>query len=135
MIENIFKKKKVLKPWGYESIWAIGGVEGGYIGKLIHINPGHRLSFQYHVEKEETVLVKSGTLYIETAGIVTPNESESLIKNRDREIYKLSEGDVFHIPRLMTHRFFSKEGEVEIIEVSSKEIFDIVRIEDDYGRA
>ena len=53
--------EKVDKPWGYELIWAR---TDKYIGKIIHINDGHRLSLQYHNEKEETIFVMSGQLMI-----------------------------------------------------------------------
>jgi mannose-6-phosphate isomerase-like protein (cupin superfamily) len=52
--------EKVLKPWGYEIHWA---KTDNYVGKLLFIKAGHRLSKQYHVEKEETVFVLKGTLY------------------------------------------------------------------------
>ena len=53
--------RKVEKPWGHEIIWA---ETTNYVGKLLHIKAGHRLSLQYHEVKEETVYVLSGTLYI-----------------------------------------------------------------------
>ena len=53
--------RRVEKPWGHEIIWA---ETTNYVGKLLHINAGHRLSLQYHEVKEETVYVLSGTLYI-----------------------------------------------------------------------
>ena len=53
--------RKVEKPWGHEIIWA---ETTNYVGKLLHIKAGHRLSLQYHKVKEETVYVLSGTLYI-----------------------------------------------------------------------
>ena len=53
--------RKVEKPWGHEIIWA---ETANYVGKLLHINAGHRLSLQFHRVKEETVYVVSGTLYI-----------------------------------------------------------------------
>jgi len=52
--------RRVAKPWGFEVIWA---ETENYVGKLLHINAGHRLSKQYHVEKEETLYVLSGILY------------------------------------------------------------------------
>ena len=52
--------RRVEKPWGHEIIWA---ETEEYVGKILHINAGHRLSKQYHEVKEETVYVISGTLY------------------------------------------------------------------------
>ena len=52
--------RRVEKPWGHEIIWA---ETKDYVGKVLHINAGHRLSKQYHETKEETVYVVKGTLY------------------------------------------------------------------------
>ena len=52
--------RRVEKPWGHEIIWA---ETGDYVGKILHINAGHRLSKQFHEVKEETVYVLKGTLY------------------------------------------------------------------------
>ena len=49
--------RKIKKPWGYEVVWA---ETDSYVGKLLHINAGNRLSLQYHRTKEETVYVLSG---------------------------------------------------------------------------
>ena len=62
---------KIKKPWGYEVIWAKSALDTGYVGKLLSITAGHRLSLQFHKEKEETIFVKSGVLYLETIGYVT----------------------------------------------------------------
>ena len=51
---------KIEKPWGYEIHWA---KTDNYVGKLLFINAGHRLSKQYHEVKEETLYVLSGVLY------------------------------------------------------------------------
>jgi len=126
--------EKIKKPWGSEVIWAKSSSDTGYIGKLLHINAGHRLSLQYHREKEETIFVKSGVLYIETVGeVVGEGNIDDLLQN-NRQIIKLAPGDTFHISRFMSHRFMAKETSVELIEVSTKQLDDVVRIEDDYGR-
>ena len=54
--------KKIEKPWGYELIWA---QTDNYVGKILFIKQGHRLSLQYHEKKEETLLLKSGTAEVE----------------------------------------------------------------------
>ena len=118
--------KKIEKPWGYELIWARSSLDNGYIGKLLYIKAGHRLSFQYHEEKEETIFVKSGILHLETEGFIDDP--------KDKEIIELHPGKVFHISPLFTHRFIAKEGDVELIEVSTKQLEDVVRLQDDYGR-
>ena len=108
--------RKVEKPWGFELIWA---ETSSYVGKLLHINAGHKLSLQYHVVKEETVFVIKGTLY---------NYGE------DGSITKVLPGQSLHIHPGQVHRFGANESFVEIIEVSTNHLNDVVRVEDDYGR-
>tara|TARA_R100001126_G_C4885164_1_gene181808 strand:+ start:2846 stop:3172 length:327 start_codon:yes stop_codon:yes gene_type:complete len=107
---------KIDKPWGYEIIWA--NTES-YVGKLLHINAGHRLSKQYHKIKEETVYVIQGTLYN---------------YDNDNNITKIYPGNSFHVTPGQIHRFGANESSVEIIEVSTPHLDDVVRIEDDYNR-
>ena len=107
---------KIDKPWGYEIIWA---QTDNYVGKILYINAGHRLSKQYHVEKEETVYVTKGILY---------NYEE------DGSITKIELGKPFHVYPGQVHRFGAGEEDVELVEVSTPQIKDVVRIEDDYKR-
>ena len=108
--------RRVEKPWGYEDIWA---ETQGYVGKLLHINAGHRLSKQYHEVKEETVYVIKGTLY---------NYEE------DGSITKITAGKTFHVNVGQIHRFGAAETSVELIEVSTPHLEDVARLEDDYKR-
>jgi len=138
MLDNLFcgeisDFEKIKKPWGHEVIWANSSSDTGYVGKLLHISSGHRLSLQFHREKEETIFVKSGILYLETIGQVT-DLGDLSDHFSGRKVFKLLPGSIFHIPRLFTHRFMAKEADVELIEVSTKQLDDVVRIEDDYGR-
>ena len=110
--------KIISKPWGYEKIWAYSNSENGYVGKIIHINKGCRLSLQKHINKEETIIVLSGELELVL-------ENKTLI---------LKPQEYFHITPDTIHRFCSKGGSCTLIEVSTKELDDIIRIEDDYGR-
>jgi len=108
--------RRVAKPWGFEIIWA---ETASYVGKLLHINAGHRLSLQFHRVKEETVYVVSGTLYVyDDKGNIT----------------KLMPGQRFHVNPLQVHRFGANESDVEIMEVSTPHLDDVVRLEDDYQR-
>lgn len=118
---------KIPKPWGYEEIWAKSSSEAGYVAKILFIRAGHQLSFQYHEEKEETIMVKSGTLYLHTKGIF---DDMGVL-----EIIKLTSGETFHISPGLTHRFAANEVDVELIEVSTHQLDDVVRLADDYGRA
>ena len=125
--------EQIRKPWGHEIIWARSSSDSGYIGKVLFIKAGHRLSLQFHEVKEETIFVSSGVLYLETFGTVDQNNIDGVIEG-DRRIFRLESGSIFHIPRLMSHRFIAKEDDVSLIEVSTKELDDVVRIKDDYGR-
>ena len=125
--------QRIEKPWGYELIWAQSSNRDGYVGKLLHINSGNRLSFQFHEKKEETIYVKSGCLYVETRGFVNPH-SNPYIFEHEKKIIKLDPGECLHIKPLFTHRFTANEQHVELIEVSTKYLEDVVRLEDDYGR-
>ena len=110
--------RRVDKPWGYELIWA---ETPRYVGKLLHIAAGQRLSRQYHVKKDETFFVQSGTLHLE----IGPAEKvETLV---------LTQGQAFHCTPGTIHRMIAKE-DVDVLEVSTPELDDVVRLEDAYGR-
>jgi mannose-6-phosphate isomerase-like protein (cupin superfamily) len=106
--------QRVEKPWGYELIWAR---TERYVGKMLHVNAGESLSLQYHERKEETILLQSGHLEL-TLGT---------------EILTLLPGDQAHIPTGTVHRM-SAVAACDIIEVSTPELDDVVRLEDRYGR-
>jgi len=108
--------RRVEKPWGHEIIWA---ETDKYVGKLLHINAGHRLSKQYHEVKEETVYVIKGILY---------NYDEN------DNIQKFTPGQNFHVSPGQVHRFGANESSVEIVEVSTPHLDDVVRLADDYKR-
>jgi len=112
--------ERVDKPWGHELRWA---VTDRYVGKLIHIEPGHRLSLQYHVEKDETIFISHGELEL-----ILEDESHVLRSHR------LTAGMSARILPGRRHRFVAIDA-VDLFEVSSPEIDDVVRLEDSYGRA
>ena len=110
------------KPWGYEIIWA---KTDKYVGKIIYIKEGHRLSRQYHESKEETIIVIEGGIILELGY----GGDEDLIS------ISLREGMSEHIPPGFVHRFCASLGsDAKIIEVSTPELDDVVRLEDDYNR-
>jgi len=111
--------KIVEKPWGKE-VWF--ACSEHYVGKLIYINKGHRLSRQYHRVKHETIYIDKGELLLE---IGAGDEIESLI---------LKEGDAKVIEPGVVHRMYAKDSDVRLIEVSTPQVDDVVRLEDDYGR-
>jgi len=110
------------KPWGWEEVWA---QTEDYVGKILHIDKGQRLSLQFHVDKEETIRVLSGKLEVFYS------------ERRDGQIKSLilEEGGVFHVSPLTVHRFCATQGtDVEILEVSTNHLDDVTRLEDDYQR-
>lgn len=112
--------RKVSKPWGYELIWA---EQSKYLGKILHIDAGKRLSLQYHKVKDETIMVLKGTLSLEYGS------SKSTLKT-----YTLKVGEAWHIAPGMLHRMCAVD-DVEVVEVSTSELLDVVRVEDDFGRS
>ena len=109
---------RVEKPWGYEVHWAR---TDRYVGKIIHINKGHALSLQYHNVKDETVYLLSGRLLfeIDVDGKLTARELEP--------------GEAVHVTPKTVHRMTAIE-DCEILEASTPELTDVVRLEDRYGR-
>lgn len=115
---HISEHKRVTKPWGYEIIWA---QTENYVAKLMHINPNQRMSLQLHQKKEETIYVNSGTL--------------AVWESKNDEDFKLfNPGSVYHVKPGMVHRFGAKDKAVNLIEVSTNYLEDVVRIADDYKR-
>ncbi len=110
--------RRVDKPWGHELIWA---ETARYVGKILHIRAGQRLSRQYHRVKEETLMVQSGEMTLE----VGPADA---VENR-----LMKAGDVFHVLPGTIHRMVGVT-DVDVLEVSTPELDDVVRLEDVYGR-
>lgn len=107
--------KVVLKPWGRE-IWYAQAPR--YVGKILVIEKGRRLSLQYHRVKHETLYTLKGRWLLELKG--------------RRSIQR--PGSAFVVPPRTRHRFSAPYGTVTLLEVSTPEVHDIVRLEDDYGR-
>lgn len=106
----------VEKPWGHEKLWAH---TDDYVGKILFIKAGHRLSKQYHINKEETVYVLKGTL---------------LVYDSHDAITEVNPGETFHVSPGQIHRFGAAYSSVELVEVSTNYLQDVVRVEDDYDR-
>ncbi len=111
--------RRVDKPWGHELVWT---ETERYVGKVIVIEAGRRLSLQYHERKDESVYVVSGHLRLHLEG------ADGTMGWLD-----LGAGEFARVPVGRRHRFEALER-VEIIEVSTPELEDVVRLEDDYGR-
>jgi len=111
--------QKVDKPWGYELIWA---KTKDYVGKILHIDKGHKLSLQYHEIKEETIFLMTGKMTFEI-------EDE----NGEMESITLRAGEAHHILPNRKHRMIADE-DCDVFEVSTPQLDDIVRLKDSYGR-
>lgn len=110
--------RRVEKPWGYEEIFAH---TSRYAGKFLVIFKGRRLSLQYHEKKDETLYLLSGRMRL-LLGDEEPMQERIL-----------EPGACFHVPAGILHRFIALE-DCRLVEVSTPELGDVVRVEDDYGR-
>jgi mannose-6-phosphate isomerase-like protein (cupin superfamily) len=111
--------RRVDKPWGQELIWALAD---RYCGKVIVVEAGQRLSLQRHDRKEESILILSGRLHLHF------EDDDGVVR-----IHELGPGDTWHVRPHRIHRFEAPER-VELVEVSTPELDDVERLEDDYGR-
>lgn len=113
------RPRRVEKPWGHELIWAH---TDRYVGKMLVIEAGRRLSYQRHEVKDEWIHVVSGRL------LLTLEDDGG--EDRERELLP---GDGAHVATGRRHRFTAIET-TELIEVSTPELDDVVRLADDFGR-
>ena len=109
---------RVEKPWGHELIWA---KTDRYVGKVLHIEPGHVLSLQYHNRKDESIYVLTGEI------ILRLRQGDTLIERR------VTQGEAFHIPPKLVHQFEAVVAS-DLLEASTPELDDVVRLKDRYGR-
>jgi mannose-6-phosphate isomerase len=109
---------RVEKPWGYELIWAR---TDRYVGKILHIEAGHLLSLQYHERKDESIYVLSGEI------VLRLEQGETLIERR------MGQGEAFHIQPKQVHQFEAVVTS-DLIEASTPELDDVIRLKDRYGR-
>ena len=111
--------RRVDKPWGHEVIWAW---TDRYVGKLLVIETGKRLSLQHHEVKDEWVHVLEGRL------LLTLENDAGEVEQRE-----LGPGEGAHVGTRRAHRYEALER-CRLIEVSTPELHDVVRLEDDFGR-
>jgi mannose-6-phosphate isomerase len=110
---------EVSKPWGHELIWAR---TDRYVGKILFIRAGEALSLQYHRVKDETIMLLSGRMtFVYYADGEQPHTRE------------LAPNEPFHITPGLRHRMIAIE-DTRVLEVSTPELDDVVRLEDRYGR-
>jgi len=104
--------RRVPKPWGHELIWAH---TERYVGKVLVIEAGKRLSLQHHEQKDEWIHVLSGRLRLTLAN------ADGVVEERE-----LGPGEGAHVPILRTHRYTAIET-CTVIEVSTPELTDVVQ--------
>jgi mannose-6-phosphate isomerase-like protein (cupin superfamily) len=112
--------KTVDKPWGHEVWWA---VTDRYVGKILHIKAGEALSLQYHRHKDETVMVLTGKM-----------KFEYFAEGEEPQVKVLGPREPFHVTPGLRHRMNAIE-DTDVLEVSTTELDDVVRLEDRYGRS
>jgi mannose-6-phosphate isomerase len=117
-VSHISNSERVDKPWGYEVIWA---KSDQYLGKIMVIGPGKRMSLQYHEKKEETIYVMNGSLRVWES-------------NKDDQFIILETGNIYHVKPGQVHRFGADKTAVMLMEISTNYIDDVVRLSDDFKR-
>ncbi len=112
--------RKVEKPWGWELVWAEAE---DYVGKLLFVRAGESLSLQYHEVKDESWLVQEGRATLELGDV-----------GDELGTFEITAGDAFRFRPRTVHRVTAVEDTL-VIEVSTPQLTDVVRLEDRYGRA
>lgn len=112
----------VPKPWGHEKIWARSD---RYVGKIIHINAGHELSVQFHRRKDETIHLLSGEIVYRVQRDPSDKDRLDDVRLRIGESYRIAPGTV--------HQMLAVT-DCDVLEVSTPEVDDVVRLSDRYGR-
>ncbi len=116
-----FAPQKVEKPWGWELIWADAEQ---YVGKILFVRAGSSLSLQFHREKDESWYVQAGRAELQLGEVGDPVLNSEIVVP----------GACFRYRPGTVHRVKALE-DTTIFEVSTPQLEDVVRLEDDYGRA
>ena len=112
--------RRVEKPWGWELVFA---ETAAYVGKLLFVRAGEALSLQYHEVKDESWLVREGRAVLEVGAV-----------GEELDPVEIEPGDAFRFRPGTVHRVTALEDTL-VLEVSTPELDDVVRLEDRYGRA
>lgn len=112
--------RHVPKPWGHETIWAH---TDRYVGKILHIKAGNALSVQYHDVKDETVYLLSGEMkyWVKLDGAT---ELRDMVL-RPGEAFRITPGTIHYMEAVT---------DCDVLEASTPELDDVVRLQDRYGR-
>ena len=116
---QFFRTQRVEKPWGHEILWAWSDT---YVGKILHVRRGESLSLQYHLSKDETMSVLTGRVRLETG-----TSADTL------EAHELGPGDCLRLTPGTLHRVEALDDS-DILEASTPQLDDVVRLSDRYGR-
>ena len=129
MAEPMHTPKIVEKPWGRE-IWYAD--QSAYAGKVLEVKKGCRLSLQYHERQTETLYLLSGKVLLTFRALAAgESPSASLVSAADQRVWL--PGQAVHIPVRTIHRFEALEDSV-LIESSTPDLTDVVRLQDDFSR-
>lgn len=110
---------RIEKPWGWELWWAW---TDDYVGKIIHVNKGHKLSLQFHEQKDETSLLTFGKMIL-----VRGTSADALTET------EITAGHQWRNEPGVIHTVEALEDS-EFVEVSTPHLEDVVRLSDEYGR-
>jgi mannose-6-phosphate isomerase-like protein (cupin superfamily) len=114
-----FEPRRVEKPWGWELIWALSE---RYCGKVLFVRAGESLSLQYHEVKDESWYVQAGRAALDLGQV-----------GGEVETREITPGDCFRFPPRTVHRVTALE-DTTLLEVSTPQLDDVVRLADAYGR-
>jgi mannose-6-phosphate isomerase len=112
------KVRRAEKPWGWELLLTC---TERYAGKILCIRAGHRLSLQHHVVKDETLFLLQGEIDLEVGVLPTRRR-------------RMAADQSYHVRAGQRHRL-TAVTDARVLEISTPELEDVVRWEDDYGRA
>ncbi|MFZ9200928.1 MAG: cupin [Opitutales bacterium] len=129
MSSPLSQPKIVDKPWGRE-IWYAD--QKAYAGKILEVTAGKRLSLQYHERKTETLYLLSGHVRL-TFRPLAAGEAHATAPVGAEHVHDWKPGQVIHIPVRTIHRFEAVVDSV-LLEVSTPDLTDVVRLQDDYAR-
>jgi oxalate decarboxylase/phosphoglucose isomerase-like protein (cupin superfamily) len=111
--------RRVDKPWGWEIVWA---ETPQYVGKMLHVAAGKRLSLQYHDQKLETQCLLRGQ------ALLIVEDAAGVLQDVEMEL-----GKGYTIQPFQRHRLVGIT-DADIVEVSTSETGTTFRLEDDYAR-
>jgi len=117
--------ERITKPWGTETKWAH---TAHYVGKILEVSAGERLSIQYHNQKVETMFIYAGMGYMHFYSM--DEDGEPRVTSSMRLMPEMQ----IHIPPKQIH-CLEATTDMVVLEVSTNHLNDLVRLQDKYNRA